>query len=128
MNETSQLSLAGKTALVTGGGAGIGLAIARAFARLGARVIVAEIDAERARAAQATLEGVSEGSWASVTDVRDAAQVRTLAAAIEGRCGVLDVLVNNVGDFLNVLKPFEGTTEEEWDALSMPSTCDTYSS
>ena len=53
----------------------------------------------------------------SVTDVRSAAAVEALAAEIEGRCGALDVLVNNVGDFLNVIKPFERTTEEEWDAL-----------
>jgi len=117
MNEAAQLSLAGKTALVTGGGGGIGLAIARAFARLGARVVVAEIDPERARTAETALADLSRGSWAAVTDVREADQVRSLAAAIESRGCALDILVNNVGDFLNVLRPFERTTEEEWDAL-----------
>jgi len=110
------LTLAGRTALVTGGGAGIGRAIAEAFAALGARVIVAEIDPERAQAARAALSG-SAASWVSVTDVRSAAAVETLMSEIAGRCGSLDVLVNNVGDFLNVVKPFERTTEAEWDAL-----------
>jgi 3-oxoacyl-[acyl-carrier protein] reductase len=117
MNDAPTVDLSGKTALVTGGGGGIGLAIARAFAQCGARVVVAEIDAARASAAANMLQGVSPDSWASVTDVRITAQVQSLATEIEQRCGALDVLVNNVGDFLNVVKPFERTTEEEWDAL-----------
>ena len=117
MNEVPPVNLHGKKALVTGGGAGIGLAIAQALAALGARVVVAEIDAGRAQAAHSELAAASTGSWASVTDVRDVSQVQALMAAIDQRFGALDVLVNNVGDFLNVVKPFERTTEEEWDAL-----------
>jgi NAD(P)-dependent dehydrogenase (short-subunit alcohol dehydrogenase family) len=110
------LTLTGRTALVTGGGAGIGRAIAEAFAALGARVVVAEIDPERAQAARTALTA-SPSSWVSLTDVRSAAAVEALMSEIAARCGALDVLVNNVGDFLNVLKPFERTTEQEWDAL-----------
>jgi len=118
MSETpATISLEGKTALVTGGGAGIGRAIAVAFATLGARVIVAEIDPARAESVQAELVSAREGSWVSVADVRDGAQVAALVADIEQRCGPLDVLVNNVGDFLNIVKPFEKTSEQEWDAL-----------
>jgi len=110
------LTLAGRTALVTGGGAGIGRGIAEAFAALGARVVIAEIDPARAQAAREALRG-SKDSWVSLTDVRSASAVAALMGEISGRCGRLDVLVNNVGDFLNVIKPFERTTEEEWDAL-----------
>jgi 3-oxoacyl-[acyl-carrier protein] reductase len=117
MNDTvSPLTLAGKTALVTGGGAGIGRAIASAFAALGARVVVAEIDAARAASMRVALTD-SQDSWVSVTDVRSVAEVETLMGEIERRCGTLQILVNNVGDFLNVVKPFERTTEAEWDAL-----------
>jgi 3-oxoacyl-[acyl-carrier protein] reductase len=117
MNDSpASVSLAGKTALVSGGGAGIGRAIATTFAQLGARVIVAEIDAARAAAVRAALTPSPE-SWVSVTDVRSVPQVESLLADIERRCGALDVLVNNVGDFLNVVKPFERTSEAEWDAL-----------
>jgi 3-oxoacyl-[acyl-carrier protein] reductase len=112
----ASLSLAGKSALVSGGGAGIGRAIATAFAQLGARVIVAEVDPARAAAVGAALTSSPE-SWVSVTDVRSVPEVERLCADIERRCGSLDVLVNNVGDFLNVVKPFERTSEEEWDAL-----------
>jgi 3-oxoacyl-[acyl-carrier protein] reductase len=117
MNDSpASLSLAGKSALVTGGGAGIGRAIATAFAQLGARVIVAEVDPARAAAVSAALASSPE-SWVSVTDVRSVPEVEQLCAEIERRCGLLDVLVNNVGDFLNVVKPFERTSEAEWDAL-----------
>lgn len=116
MNDApASIDLSGRTALISGGGAGIGRAIALKFAQLGARVVVAEIDARRAAALDAAL--AVRGGWARPCDVRDAGAVAQLAAEIERGCGALDILVNNVGDFLGVLKPFERTTAEEWDAL-----------
>ncbi len=118
MNDSppSSISLAGRTALITGGGAGIGRAIALKFAALGARVVVAESDPARAAALAGELAG-ERGSWVEVCDVRDAAAVSALMREIEGQGSTLEILVNNVGDFLRVIKPFERTTEEEWDAL-----------
>ena len=110
-------TLRGRTALVTGGGAGIGRAIVDAYVALGARVIVAEIDATRAAELGAELSRASAGHRVVRCDVRDDAQVAALFADVEQHCGSLDVLVNNVGDFLLNVKPFEQTTAGDWDAL-----------
>jgi NAD(P)-dependent dehydrogenase (short-subunit alcohol dehydrogenase family) len=122
-------NLRGRVALVTGGGAGIGRAIVEAYAALGARVVVAEIDAGRADDVAGWLERHAadhandatdtngRGHWVTRVDVRDDAQVAGLCAGIEQRYGALDVLVNNVGDFLLNVKPFEKTGPADWDAL-----------
>lgn len=111
------ISFDGKTALVTGGGAGIGRAIAEGVGRLGARVAVAEIDPSRVEAVRAALTEAGIEALVSATDVRDTDQVAALMSQIDQRFGGLDILVNNVGDFLGVAKPFDTTTEAEWDAL-----------
>jgi len=81
------MRLAGKTAIVTGGGSGFGEGIARAFAEEGARVVVADLNAEAAERVAAEI-----GGEAVATDVSDAASVAALA---EGRSP--DILVNNAG-------------------------------
>jgi 3-oxoacyl-[acyl-carrier protein] reductase len=112
-----KIDLSGKTALVTGGGAGIGRAIAEAYADAGARVVVAEIDTARADDVRAALEAKGGESLVSVTDVRSTAEVGTLFEEVERRFGGLDILVNNVGDFLNIAKPFERYTDEDFEVL-----------
>jgi NAD(P)-dependent dehydrogenase (short-subunit alcohol dehydrogenase family) len=113
-DETALVGLTGKVALVTGGGAGIGRRIAESFTAYGARVAVIEIDAARADAVRASL-----GPDALVV-TGDADNIETVAGAmaeIEARFGRLDILVNNVGDFLMIRDKFGDTTEEQWDAL-----------
>ncbi len=107
----------GKTGLGTGGGAGMGGAIAEGFGAYGKKVVVAEIDPERAAAVGKALTEAEVDHLVEVADVRDRAQVQTLAGKIEARYGRLDVLVNNVGDFLGVSGPFAQSTEEQWDRL-----------
>ncbi|CAB1370886.1 SDR family NAD(P)-dependent oxidoreductase [Denitratisoma oestradiolicum] len=108
------LDFSGKVVLVTGGGGGIGRGIAEAFDQCGAKVVVAEIDPTRAAATRAAL---GQEALVSVTDVRDSAQVKALIAEVEARHGRLDVLVNNVGDFLGIVKPLEDYSDEDFDAL-----------
>jgi 3-oxoacyl-[acyl-carrier protein] reductase len=86
------VSLAGKVAVVTGGGAGLGRGIAAGLAAFGADVSVWERDAETCASAAAEVGGL-----AVVTDVREADQVDRAVAATLDRYGRIDVLVNNAG-------------------------------
>ena len=79
--------------LITGGTSGIGLSLAKAFARENARVIVCGRDAGRLRAARDALPGISAISC----DITHVDQVEAMIADIEARHGRLDVLVNNAG-------------------------------
>src|SRR4051812_8881733 len=112
-----ELTLAGKTALITGGGAGIGRAIVETFAQLGARVVVAEIDPARADDVRSALEGSGIDSFVERMDVCDEAEVAALIAKIDRTCGRLDVLVNNVGHYVGPMGPFHEGGYAYWDAL-----------
>jgi NAD(P)-dependent dehydrogenase (short-subunit alcohol dehydrogenase family) len=107
-----EITLKGRTALVTGGGAGIGRAIVEAFAGLGAQIVVAEIDAEKC----AALQEAYTDALILRCDVRDPDEVMALREQIEKRFGKLDVLVNNVGHHLGVFKPLTELSEADWDA------------
>lgn len=104
------LDFTGKTVLVTGGGAGIGRAIATAFAEQGARLVIAEIDPGHAADAR---NAFGDAAAVHLVDVSDRAAVRALAAALPG---AIDVLVNNVGHFI-AAKPFETLGDDEIDVI-----------
>ena len=112
--ELSILGLTGKVALISGGGAGIGLATAELYARAGMKVVVAEVDPARVETARAAL---GDAHLVVEADVRKAADVADVIEAVKIRFGKLDVLVNNVGDYLGFKTPFEQSTEDEWNAL-----------
>ena len=111
------LDFSGKTVLVTGGGAGIGRAIAEAFAARGAALVVAEIDQQRCSELEAALAEQGIDALVSCTDVCDSAAVNALMQQVQERFGGLDVLVNNVGDFLGIIKPFAACTDEDLERL-----------
>jgi len=90
------MRLAGKIALVTGAGQGIGRAIAEAFAAEGASVVVSDLSPAGVEEALASLAG-SERCSAYDCDVADSGAVEKLFAFIEERYGRLDILVNNAG-------------------------------
>jgi 3-oxoacyl-[acyl-carrier protein] reductase len=88
------MRLEGRVALVTGGGSGIGRAIARRFAEEGARVVVNDIRDDTAQRTAGEIGGDARGLAA---DVADSGQVRAMFAEVERAFGGLDVLVNNAG-------------------------------
>ena len=93
------MRLQDRIALITGGGSGIGRAIALRFAEEGARVIVNDVTVERA---QETVEAIatraeSPRGRAIAADVADSGQVRRMFAEVDREFGALDILVNNAG-------------------------------
>lgn len=86
--------LEGRRAVVTGAAQGIGLEIARMYVAHGARVVIADLDGERAEEAAASL-GASATGFAC--DVTQEADVESLVGAAVGTLGGLDVFVNNAG-------------------------------
>jgi len=115
--ERSILGLKDKVAFITGGGAGIGRATAELYAKAGMKVAVAEIDPARAADVRAALAAIGGESLVVEADVRKAADVEEAVAALDRHFGRLDVLVNNVGDFLGYKTMFEESSEQEWDEL-----------
>jgi 3-oxoacyl-[acyl-carrier protein] reductase len=105
--------LAGKVALVTGGGGGIGSAICRRLAEAGAQVIVNyNSNAQKAEAVMATLAG--ENHLALQASVTDSAALRQMAAQVRERYGKLDLLVNNAGITRPVPHADLDGLEDEW--------------
>jgi gluconate 5-dehydrogenase len=108
MNLAPPFSLQGQTALVTGGGSGIGLAIAWCLAACGAKVIVAGRREAELTAAVTTIGG---NTAAQVLDVTDLASLPVVARRLQAAHGPVGILVNNAG--INLKKPYAETTDDE---------------
>ncbi len=105
------MRLEGKTALVTGAGSGIGKCIAETYGREGARVTIADVNLDAAKAAA---RGIGNNAIAVRCDVTKRADI---AAAVEGTLsafGALDILVNNAGTS-HVNKPLLEITDEDYE-------------
>src|ERR1700751_205827 len=89
--------LPGKTAIVTGGGQGIGLACAEALAEAGAKIIIADRDAAAAKTESSELSNKGYSVEPALLDVTDSRRVSELADELVGRYGKVDILVNNAG-------------------------------
>jgi citronellol/citronellal dehydrogenase len=106
---------AGHVAIVTGGGSGIGLAIARTLCELGASVAIAGRDAGKLERARARL---AERGWAvhaGVCDIREVEQVSSFVANVRSALGEVSVLVNNAGGQFPT--PAELLSPRGWDAV-----------
>src|SRR3954466_9163900 len=91
--------LAGRVALVTGGGGGLGEALCHMLAAGGARVVVADV---RLDAAERVVDGLGGTAQALRVDVGDAALVARAVHSVVAACGALDILINNAGVDLTV--------------------------
>jgi NAD(P)-dependent dehydrogenase (short-subunit alcohol dehydrogenase family) len=88
---------AGKTAFVTGGAAGIGLALGRAFAQNGMKVMLADIESETLQAAVKSLQAIGPDVSGTVCDVTDPASVERAAKATFDAFGNVHIVCNNAG-------------------------------
>ena len=111
------LDFSNKVVFVSGGGAGIGRAIAEAFGIRGGKVVIAELDQQRCADTEQAFSEEGIDALVAHTDVRDREAVDELMQQVQQRFGGVDVLVNNVGDFLGVVKPFADCDDDEIDAL-----------
>ncbi|HTW25585.1 MAG TPA: SDR family oxidoreductase [Acetobacteraceae bacterium] len=108
-----KFDLKGRTAVVTGGGQGIGFACAQALGEAGARVVVAEIRPERVEEAVAKLKALEIDAAGATLDVTDSKAVADLAERVEKDFGGAQALVNNAGVAVSDVRA-EDTTDEHW--------------
>jgi 2-hydroxycyclohexanecarboxyl-CoA dehydrogenase len=107
----------GRVAFVSGGAGTIGAMSSLRLANHGAKVVIADIDAERVSAVTADITARGGQAHGVVSDLTlDGAVESALAEAVE-TFGPVDILVNALGEHLALAGPFEDSTEEGWDAL-----------
>jgi len=113
MSTNERKRFADRVAIVTGAASGIGLAVAKRLGSEGARVVLADLDASKARsAAGAVTEAGAPDVLAAPCDVSREEQVKATVDATIAKFGRFDVLVNNAG--LMIFKPLEQHEESDW--------------
>jgi 3-oxoacyl-[acyl-carrier protein] reductase len=105
--------LAGDVAIVTAGGAGIGEAIARIFAREGAAVAVVDIDTADADRVAGEIAAAGGKAFAMTVDVTKSDKVDAMVAEVVKRCGKVDILLNGAGGWTRI-QPLVEIPDEEW--------------
>src|ERR1700687_3358138 len=108
-----KFKLGGRTAVVTGGGQGIGLACSEALGEAGAKVIIADRDSKLAETGCESLRAKGYDAEVVIMDVTDSARVSEVADQLVARHGKIDILVNNAGSARSET-PAEKVTDEHW--------------
>jgi 3-oxoacyl-[acyl-carrier protein] reductase len=109
-------SLSGKVALVTGSSRGIGAAIARLFARQGAKVVLHGRDTAALSAVAVEIESSGGAAMQVAADVTKFADIEAMRHQVEQDFGPIDILVANAGGSFTMPGPLEETSEEGWHA------------
>jgi NAD(P)-dependent dehydrogenase (short-subunit alcohol dehydrogenase family) len=110
---TSLHSLEGKTVLITGGSRGLGLLLAREFARRGSRVAICSRHADQLERAREDLKNRGADVWARTCDVSNPEEVSRFVAELKAEFGPIDILVNNAG--IIQVGPASSMTPEDYD-------------
>jgi 2-hydroxycyclohexanecarboxyl-CoA dehydrogenase len=109
----NDMTLEGRTALVTGAAGGIGAALCRHLAQAGANVAACDLNGDAATQLAAQLSGTGQAKVAGYAmDVSDSANVAETIAAVQEKQGPVDILVNNAG--IDKIEPFIESTEDTW--------------
>lgn len=112
----SSAELRDRVAVITGGAGGIGVAIARRFARSGARIALADIKEHAVQAAARELTDLGCSAFGVACDVSQAAAADALANRVLEEYGRIDILVNNAG-FMGRVAPLWDLKDEDWNAV-----------
>ncbi len=106
------MRLKDKVALITGGARGIGLGFAEAFVKEGARVVIADIDIERATKAAAA---IGDRASAVKLDVTDLSAIESVVQSVDQEFGGIDILINNAAIF--DMAPINEITEQSYERI-----------
>jgi meso-butanediol dehydrogenase/(S,S)-butanediol dehydrogenase/diacetyl reductase len=109
------MRLAGKVAVVTGGGSGIGRGIALAMAQEGADIAIPDIQVMNADKVAGEVKALGRKALAMRTDVTSSADVKAMVDRVREALGKIDIVVNNAGMAAPPGMPFMNNTEEDWD-------------
>lgn len=112
---SSLFSLAGRRALITGSGQGIGLTLARGLAAAGAEIVLNDIDPSRLQSAVATLASEGFGVEGRCFDVTDASAIQSAMVDLQGGPHGIDILINNAG--IHRRSPLETMSLDSWQAV-----------
>jgi NAD(P)-dependent dehydrogenase (short-subunit alcohol dehydrogenase family) len=107
--------LAGKVAVVTGGGSGIGRGIVLAMARQGADIAIPDLHVLNADKVADEVKALGRKVLAMKCDVTSSADVKSMVDRTRDQLGPIDILVNNAGMAAPPGMPFTNNTEEDWD-------------
>lgn len=115
LQSASGPSVAGRTIIVTGAAQGLGAQIALLLGRAGARIVLADLRAESARAHATELRDAGIDACAMTVDVGDDARVQQLVEAVIRQYGRIDVLVNNAA--VDVTAPIDELSSADWERV-----------